>query len=338
MEKVYLGNSDLLVSPLTVGCWSFGGDSKSYWGEQNQADVDALVAEGLDRGINFFDTAVGYNEGNSEVSLGKALGKRRTGAVICDKVQIQRADRLGQEYENMVSDALKRLNTDYIDLLMIHWPTPDEHLLRANLEALLRIRRKGMIREIGVSNFSLKTLEIAKETGVDVIADEFAFNLISRGPERELLPYCEKNRIGVLAYMPLMQGILAGKYETIAGIPPMRRRTIHFAKNDNPNSGHGAPGADAEVETFLRELRALSSGTGLPCGTLSVAWLCQKPAVASVIVGCRTVEQLRENTAAVETKLSPEILKALDDLSKPLFDKLGDYLDIWKKPEESRIW
>ncbi|MDR0670020.1 MAG: aldo/keto reductase [Treponema sp.] len=338
MEKVRLGNSALLVSPLVVGCWSFGGDSKSYWGEQNQADVDALVAEGLDRNINFFDTAVGYNDGNSELSLGKALGKRRAEAVICDKVQIQPADRLGQDYETMVGDALKRLNTDYIDLLMIHWPTPDESLLRANLEALLGLRRKGMIREIGVSNFSLKTLEIARETGVQVIADEFAFNLISRGPERELLPYCEKNHIGFLAYMPLMQGVLAGKYETIADIPPMRRRTIHYAKNGNPYSGHGADGADAEVETVLRELRALSAATGLPCGTLSVAWLCQKPAVAGVIAGCRTVEQLRENAAAVETTLPPEILKALDDLSKPLFDKLGDYLDLWKKPEESRIW
>ncbi|MDR2136397.1 MAG: aldo/keto reductase [Treponema sp.] len=338
MEKVRLGTSDLLVSPLMVGCWSFGGDSASYWGEQDQADVDALVAEGLDRGINFFDTAVGYNDGNSEIALGKALGKRRDEAVICDKVQIQPAERLGKDYEAMVADALKRLNTSYIDLLMIHWPTRNEGLLQANLEALLKLRHKGMIREIGVSNFSLRTLEIARETGVRVVADEFAFNLISRWPERELLPYCEANRIGALAYMPLMQGVLAGKYKTIADIPLMRRRTIHYAKADNPHSSHGAPGADAEIESFLRGLRDLSEKTGLSCGTLSVAWVCHKPAVVSAIVGCRTVEQLRENAAAVETKLPPQTLKALDDLSKPVFDKLGDYPDIWKKPEESRVW
>jgi aryl-alcohol dehydrogenase-like predicted oxidoreductase len=337
MEKVRLGDSDLLVSPLTVGCWSFGGDSQSYWGEQNQANVDALAAEALDRGINFFDTAFGYNDGGSEISLGKALGKRRAEAVICNKIPIQPAESLGN-YEGLFIDSLKRLNTSYIDLMMIHWPTRDEGLLRANLEALLKIRQKGLIREIGVSNFALKTLEIAKETGLQVAADEFAFNLISRGPERELLPYCEKNHIGVLAYMPLMQGVLAGKYETIAGIPPMRRRTVHFAKNGNPHSSHGAPGADAEVDAFLRGLRALSAKTGIPCGTLSVAWICQKPAVTSVIAGCRTAEQLRENAAAVETKLPPETVKALDDLSQPLFDKLGGCLDIWKKPEDSRIW
>jgi aryl-alcohol dehydrogenase-like predicted oxidoreductase len=338
MEKLRLGGSGLSVSPLMVGCWSFGGDSKSYWGEQNQAEVDALVAEGLDRGINFYDTAVGYNDGASELSLGKALGKRRNEAVICDKVQIQPADRLGKDYETMVAEALKRLNTDYIDLLMIHWPANDEGLLRANLEALLKIRHKGMTREIGVSNFAPKTLEIAKETGARVVADEIAFNLISRGPEREILPYCAENNIGVLAYMPLMQGVLAGKYETIAEIPLMRRRTIHYARSGNPHSAHGAPGADAELEVFLRELRALSKKTGLSCGTLSVAWIRQKPAMASVIVGCRSAEQLRENAAAVETRLSPEIMKELDDLSAPLFEKLGAYLDIWKKPEESRVW
>jgi aryl-alcohol dehydrogenase-like predicted oxidoreductase len=338
MEKLRLGTSELWVSPLMVGCWSFGGDSQSYWGAQDQADVDALVAEGLDRGVNFFDTAVGYNDGKSELSLGKALEKRRNEAVICDKVQIQPVERLGKDYEAMVAEALKRLGTDYIDLLMIHWPTRDAALLQANLEALLDIRHKGMIREIGVSNFSLQTLEIARKTGVRVVADEFAFNLISRGPEREVLPYCEKNQIGVLAYMPLMQGVLTGKYESVADIPPMRRRTIHYAKSGNPHSGHGAPGADAEVETLLRGLRDLSNKTGLSCGTLSVAWLRQKPAIASVIVGCRTMEQVRENAAAVETKLPPETITALDDLSRPLFDKLGDYLDLWKKPEESRIW
>jgi aryl-alcohol dehydrogenase-like predicted oxidoreductase len=337
MEQIQLGGSDIRVSRLCVGTWSFGGEAGSYWGEQDQGQVDALVAEALDRGVNFFDTAFGYNNGNSEISLGKALKGRREKAVICNKIPIQDMEGL-KNYEAILQDSLKRLDTSYIDLMMIHWPVKDEALLRANLEALLDARRKGIIREIGVSNFGLGTLAIAGETGVNVAADEFAYNLLTRGIEKEVLPYCRRNHIGVLAYMPLMQGVLSGKYGSVAEIPLMRRRTIHYSKSGNPNSNHGTAGADAEVETFLAGLRNLSEKTGLSCGRLSIAWLCDREGVASVIAGCRSPEQLRENGEAVETMLSAETARALDDLSAPLLDKLGNFLDMWNAPENSRIW
>jgi aryl-alcohol dehydrogenase-like predicted oxidoreductase len=337
MEKRQLGNSEMHVSLLCVGCWSFGGDSSSYWGKQDQADVDALVGKALDRGINFFDTAFGYNAGESEKSLGKALKKRRKEAVICNKMPIQEGDNL-KNFEAVLNDSLKRLDTDYMDLLLIHWPVKDERLVRANLEALLKARQKGIIRGIGVSNFSLATLKIAKETGVDIAANEFAYNLMSRAPEKEVLPYCVEHNIGILAYMPLMQGILTGKYDSLAEIPPMRRRTIHFSKMDNPDSSHGGPGADAEVEGFLKALKELSKETGVSCSALSLGWLCAKKGVASVIVGCRTADQLLENEKSIDTTIPEDIVKALDNISKPLSDKLTGYLDLWKIPAESRIW
>jgi aryl-alcohol dehydrogenase-like predicted oxidoreductase len=337
MEKIQLNNSDLKVSMLCIGCWSFGGDSESYWGTQDQADVNALVDKALDRGINFFDTAFGYNSGKSEKSLGGALKKRRKEAIICNKTPIQEGDKL-KNFEDVLRDSLKRLDTDYIDLLLIHWPVKDEALLQANLEALLKARRKGIIREIGVSNFSLGTLKIAQEAGVNVVANEFAYNLMSRAPEKKVLPYCAEHNIGMLAYMPLMQGVLAGKYNSIKEIPLMRRRTVQYSKMDNPNNNHGGPGADAEVEGFLKALNELSKKTGISCSTLSLAWLCTKKGIASIIAGCRTVEQVLENEKSIDTKLSPDIAKALDDISKPLFDKLSEYLDIWKTPAESRIW
>jgi aryl-alcohol dehydrogenase-like predicted oxidoreductase len=337
MEKRQLGKTDLKISLLCVGCWSFGGDNSSYWGEQDQADVDALVGKALDRGINFFDTAFGYNSGESEKSLGKALKKRRKEAIICNKTPIQEGDNL-KNFEALLNDSLKRLDTDYIDLLMIHWPVKDEGLLRANLEALLKARQKGIIREIGVSNFSLETLKIAREAGAGVAANEFAYNLMSRAPEKQVLPYCVEHNIGMLAYMPLMQGILAGKYNSLGEIPPMRRRTVHFSKMGNPNNNHGGPGADAEVEAFLKALKDLSGKTGISCTALSLGWLCAKEGVASVIAGCRRVDQLLENEKSIDTGLSPGIVKALDDISKPLFDKLSGCLDIWKVPADSRIW
>ena len=337
MEKIQLGNSGLKVSRIMVGCWSFGGGDGSYWGEQNQADVDALVSQALDQGINFFDTAVAYNEGKSEVSLGKALKGRRKEAVICDKILIQEKDQL-KNYESTLRECLKRLDTDFIDLMMIHWPTSDADLLKENLEALLNAQKQGIIREIGVSNFSLGTLEIARGMGVNVAANEIGYNLMSRGIEKEVLPYCRKHKIGIFAYSPLMQGILTGKYQKLLDIPPMRRRTVHFSNMGNPECKHGGPGADAEVEAFLKGLRAISEQTGISCSTLSLAWVCHQEGVACVIAGCRSVEQLRENVASIGTKISAETLKALTDLSQPVFDKIGEYLDWYRGSANPRVW
>ena len=336
MEQIRLGDSSLDTSRLCVGCWSFGGEAGDYWGPQSQSEVNTLVGEALDKGVNFFDTAFMYNNGASEISLGKALKGRRKEAVICNKIVVQDREQL-KDYETALANSLKRLDTDYIDLMMIHWPVSDAELLGANLEALLEARKKGIIREIGVSNFGPGTLALARKIGVEVVANEFAWNLMTRGIEREVLPLCRESRIGILAYMPLMQGILSGKYRSIAEIPALRRRSVHFSSAGNPDCRHGMAGAEAEVEKFLAGLSDLARKTGIPGGTLSIAWLVASGA-SSVIAGCRTVAQLHENTTAAETVLSGEILKALDDLSRPLLDTFGHCLDIWQSPEKSRIW
>jgi len=320
-----------------MGCWSFGGEEGSYWGEQKQADVNALVAEALDRGINFFDTAIAYNNGKSELSLGKALKGKRKDAVICDKIVIKDKDQL-KDFENILRESLERLDSDYIDLMMMHWPVDNKELLTESLAALLKAQEQGIIREIGVSNFSLGTMAIARECGVNLVANEFGYNLLSRGIEKEILPYCLKHNIGVLAYSPLMQGVLTGKYPKLLDIPPSRRRTVHFSKMGNPDSIHGGPGADAEVEATLSGLLTLSGKTGISCGALAIAWLLKQKGVSSVIVGCRSVEQLQENTASFETKLSAEILKELLDLSQPVFAKIGQYLDLYRGSVNPRIW
>jgi len=337
MFKRKLGRSDLMISPLTVGCWSFGGDAGSYWGAQSQQAVNDLVAEALSAGINFFDTAFGYNAGKSEQSLGIALRGRRQEALICNKIPIQTADQLPR-YEETVQASLKRLQTDVIDVLMIHWPTEDEGLLRANLEALQRLREKGLVREIGVSNFGLRTLAITREMEIPVVANEFAYNLMARGIEKEILPWCRQHEIGIAAYMPLMQGILTGKYARLQDIPLMRRRSVHFQCAGNPESRHGGPGAENEVLNLLNKLNRIAGKTGIKAGHLAIAWLMAQAGVTTVIAGCRTVDQLRENVRAVETKLDPSILAALTEASRPLYEKLPDQLDLWQLGDQSRIW
>ncbi|MDW7658804.1 MAG: aldo/keto reductase [Bacillota bacterium] len=332
-----LGQSDLKISPLTVGCWSFGGGDGSYWGAQSQQDVNDLVAEALAMGVNFFDTAFGYNDGKSEESLGIALRGKRQDALICNKIPIQTADQLSR-YEETIQASLKRLQTDVIDIMMIHWPTRDEGLLRANLEALQQMREKGLVREIGVSNFGLRTLNIAREMEIPVVANEFAYNLMTRGIEKEILPYCHANQIGVAAYMPIMQGILTGKYAHLEDIPLVRKRSVHFKCEGNPESRHGGPGAEDEVLYLLDELNRIAQETGIKEGHLAIAWLIAQSGVSTVIAGCRTVDQLRDNVQAVETKLDSSILAALDAASLPLNQKMPDQLDLWQIGDKSRIW
>ena len=337
MQHIRLGKSDLMVSPLTIGCWSFGGDQGSYWGEQDQSVVDRIVDEALDQGVNFFDTAFGYNDGRSEISLGKALAGKRSRAVICNKIPIQKAEDLAR-YPRTIQDSLERLQVEAIDLMMIHWPTRDEPLLRANLEALAREKERGTIRHIGVSNFALKTLEIARSMGIQIAANEFAYNLMSRDIEDEVLPYCQQNEIGIAAYMPIMQGILADKYSSFDEIPAVRKRSIHFDSKTSPLARHGGSGAEAELRDLLGSMREISRQSGIPAVHLAISWLISKKGVSTVIAGCRTLGQLRENAAAVETRLDAEVIASLDKASLPLKKKLAGNLDIWNTGESSRIW
>lgn len=335
MKLNRMGSSDLMVSPISIGCFSFGGNEESYWGEQSQKDVDELVAEALHFGVNFFDTALMYNNGESEKSLAHALKGRRHEAIICNKLLIQESALMVEE---MINDSLKRLNTDYIDLMMIHWPVKDRNLIAENLIAFDKLREKGVIRHVGVSNFALGTLDIAKEINVPIVADEFVYNLISRGVEYEVLPYCIKNEIGLVAYMPIMQGILSGKYSCFEDIPKVRSRTIHFDHAKNDTSRHHGQGAEKEVWDVVSELKKVSAELHCEPGQIALSWLISKQGVTTAIVGCRNREQLMSNIKAGEIGLSKEQKARLDTISESVKSKLGNNLDLWESGEDSRIW
>jgi len=341
MKKVTLPSVGLEISALTIGCWSFGGGSGDYWGAQEQRDVDALVQEALDMGVNTFDTATGYNGGQSEVSLGKALGSRRSEAVIGDKLRIIPREELSG-CEKKVTDALKRLVTDYIDLLSIHWPTPDDDLLKMNLEELEKLRERGLIRHIGVSNFGPHNMETAFSTGIPIASNQMAYNLICRAVEEKLIPQCLERGVLIATYMPLMQGILAGKYSSIDEIPLLRRRSWHFRNDAEYVSSHGElvtvhPGCEDELEKLFAELRRLSAQTGLPVATLTLGWLIHQKGVGTTIVGCRNPEQLRRNAEAVMTDIPADVLSAVTAASETIKTLMHGELDIWHPGDIRRI-
>jgi len=323
---------NIIISRLGVGCWAFGGGA--YWGEQSQKDVETVVHAAIDNGVNFFDTAYMYNSGRSESSLGAALKGKRNQAVICTKTPVFDT---WEKFESELAASLKRLGTDDVDVLMIHWPTRDEKLMRDNLSFLKKVCDKGYVRYAGVSNFGVRTMEMAAEAGLKIIANEFAYSLMCRATEYEVAPYCVDHNIGITSYMSLMQGILTGKYSSVEEIPPARRRTVHFDCTKNPmvNKAHSVPHCESEVLALIDKLKALSGETGLSAGQLALAWCLVKPGIATAIVGCRDERQLYDNIKAGDAKLDEAIIKALDEASQPILDKIGNTVDIFG---HSRIW
>lgn len=346
MERRICKNSGVELSVLGTGCWTFGGGN--YWGKQDQKDVNEVVHASADLGINYFDTAEVYNEGRSESSLGEAIREiHRDKAVIGSKVSPSNCykETLIQHCE----DSLKRLQTDYIDIYMLHWPihphsirhfTNDIQIIEnppeidEAFEALRLLKRQGKIRNFGVSNFSSQLL---KKISVDEIAiNELPYNLLCRAIENDTLPYCAEKGIGVISYIALFQGILSGKYASIGEIPVMQRRTRHFDSAKNSECRHGEAGAEGEFLHALEGIRAICKTSGLSMAEIAIQWIVQNPAVTCTLAGARNIAQLQANVKAVDVKLSQDLNDELNWLTQPLMNKLGNHFDYYESVENDR--
>ena len=339
------GNSDLMLPVLGIGCWQFGGGD--YWGTQSQDDVDAVVRHAVDQGCNFFDTAEAYNGGKSEASLGLALrGIPREQVILCTKISPSNT-----EPEQVVAHceaSLRRLQTDYIDLYMVHWPITAHSIRHFTKEtiaipsvagafaALDRLRRAGKIRHIGVSNFGRAQLEEALGTGVPIVVNELPFSLLTRAIELEILPFCRAGGLGVLGYMALLQGVLSDRYPRLADLPEYRRRTRHFASTSTPMSRHGTPGAEAETESALQAVRAIAGRLGLSTSGLALRWAFAAPGITSSLCGNRNVTALAENIRAALDPLDASVIAELNRATEPLLRALGPSFDYYENPANDR--
>ncbi|MBB6732743.1 aldo/keto reductase [Cohnella zeiphila] len=348
MEKRRLGFSDLYLSVLGMGCWQYGGGK--YWGPQNQKDVDEVVHRALDLDINYFDTAEVYNDGESERSLGTALKGIRHKAIIGTKVTP--ANTSPSVLRQRCEDSLRRLQSDYIDLYMVHWPiTPHgiEHFTndRAVIDTppsieeafgtLSTLQKEGKIRYIGISNHGVKQMNQVKATGVQVVANELAYNLFSRGIEEEILPHCVSNHIGAIGYMPLQQGLLSGKYKSLDEIKPMQARSRHFHHVRGEGARHHEEGAEEEIVEALSKLHELADQLKTPISVFSLAWVIANRNVATTIVGSRNIEQLKSNLHSTYYQLSSELYNQLNEITKPILKKLGSNPDYYENRYNSRI-
>ncbi len=332
IERRYYGNTGATLPVIGIGCWAYG--SGDYWGNQDQKDVNEVVAMAIDRGVNYFDTAEAYNDGRSEEALGIALKGRRQAAIIGSKVLPSNTEPavLRQHCEA----SLRRLGTDRIDIYMLHWPLTD-HSVEDAFATLEALQKEGKIGAIGLSNYGPHQLQEALATGAKFAVDQVCYNLLSRAIEVELMPLCTRLGIGILAYMPLLQGLLTGKFHSADDMPPARTRTRHF-RGDRVGSRHGEAGAEAEIFTAIQGIREIAAEMEVPMAQLSLAWILSRPAITCVLAGIRNITQLEENIASAELHLSPEIVSRLDKLTEPLLKKLGPSSDYYQASNNSRTW
>jgi aryl-alcohol dehydrogenase-like predicted oxidoreductase len=283
--------------------------------------------------MTLFDTAEAYNAGRSEEILGKALEGRRDEAFIATKISPSNTE--PDVLRPHCEASLERLRTDYIDLYQVHWPIT-EHSVEDAFATLEDLQDEGKIRAIGVSNHGVKQLREVFDTGVPIVSNQLSYSLLSRAIETEIMPLCRERGIGIIPYMALMQGSLAGVWDSPDEVPLFRARTRHFS-GDRPQARHGEEGAEDEMFAALERIEEIADDLGLPMAHVSLAWVAAKPGVSCVLIGGRKVHQLERNLDAAKVELPPDVIAELDEATEELRLKLGPNADYFQGSGAGRI-
>ena len=305
MRTATLGRTGLEITRVGFGAWAIGGGNWDWgWGDQDDEESVAAIQRALELGVNWIDTAAQYGLGHSEEVVARALEGVEPRPYVFTKggqpegpnrtsYQTLKRDSLLRECEG----SLRRLGVDAIDLYQIHWPIPDEEVEEGWL-ALAELKEQGLVRHIGVSNFSVAQLERA-EAIAPVETLQPPYSLIDRDVEPDVLPWCEEHDVGVIVYSPMASGMLTGKMtrERIEGLPEndWRRQSERFQE----------PELSRNLE-LVERLEAVAERHGASPGAVAVAWTLRNPAVDGAIAGFRRPDQVEPILAAAELELSDE--------------------------------
>jgi aryl-alcohol dehydrogenase-like predicted oxidoreductase len=310
MHTRQLGNTDLHITPLGLGTWAIGGSGwANGWGSQDDQESIATIKRALELGINWIDTAAVYGLGHSEEIVGKAI-KGREKPYIFTKCSLVWDDK-GNITNNLkassirseVEASLKRLGIDVIDLYQIHWPNPDADI-EEGWTALAQLKQEGKVRAIGASNFNVEQLRRAQKIApVDSLQPPYS--LIKPDVEKEILPFCHEQNIGVIAYSPMASGLLTGA---------MTKERIQGLADDDWRKK--APEFTEPRLSRNLELASLLSDIGYPynrtTGEVAVAWVLRNPAVTGAIVGGRHMRQIEELIGAAEFHIDDLGIEQID--------------------------
>lgn len=300
-----LGATGMEITRIGFGAWAIGGGDWSFgWGPQDDEQSAAAIARALESGINWIDTAAVYGFGRSEKVVGQAIaglpaGQRPYIFTKCSRVPGPDGTVTSSLHRDSVlreaEASLARLGVDAIDLYQVHWPKPPEDI-EEGWSALAELKERGLVRHIGVSNFSVEQLErISRIAPVETLQPEYS--LIERDGEPELLPYARRDGLGVIVYSPMGSGLLSGRMtaERIAGLP------------DNDWRKHAPEFNEPELTpnlALVERIRRVADARGVEPGAVSVAWTLRNPAVTAAIVGFRNPAQVGPLLPAADLELT----------------------------------
>jgi len=320
MEYTKIGKTDIEVSKIAFGCWAIGAGKE--WGESLEDRIySETIMTAVEGGINFFDTATGYGGGHSEQLLGKTIKGLREKVVISSKVSATALTK--EKARKSVELSLSRLDTDYIDIYHVHWPHPDIPV-EEPIEQLMKLKEEGKIRAIGVSNFTLGHIKRAVAAGqVDIIQP--CYSMYWRHIEKDQLPYCIENKIGIMTYSSIAQGLLTGKFtkDWEFAETDMRRTTIPLFKS---------PTYEMAIEA-TEKIKEIGEEYGKSPVQTAINWTINKKGITSAIVGAKRPEQVIENLGSVDWNLSEEDRSYIGDLTMKVAETVFDWDTMYQKDD-----
>lgn len=312
-----LGNSDLKLSVIGLGTWAIGGGDWQYgWGDQAESDSVAAIHEALDSGVNWIDTAPAYGLGRAEEIVGKVLRDRSDSVIVATKCGL-----IGDDARNIfsrltrksileeVEASLRRLGVERIDLYQIHWPNPADQIEEA-FETLELLRSQGKVRWGGVSNFSVDQMESISAIG-ELVSLQPPYSMLNRDIEKEILPWCGSQNVGIVSYSPLQCGLLTGKVtrEWVAQLPENDWRKTKASYFRDPQLG--------EALELVERLKPFAQEREMTLAQLAVSWVLRRLEITSAIVGVRRKGQIGDLIRAGERMLSNHDIAALETLVGP---------------------
>ncbi len=310
MEYVKLHNTDLKISRLIFGCEPLGGTD---WGKIDENLLEKAINQAVNLGVNCFDVADVYGLGRAEERISQILGPKRHDCVIISKFGVNWEKPIGKaraktffdcspkRVVNALENSLTRLRLDCIPIYLIHWPDPKTPI-QETLEALLQCQTEGKIQYFGVSNFPLTLLQEAHQN-IQIPIIELQYNLVDRSSEQELLGYCQQQKINVLAYGALAQGLLTGKFNSDTRFEKDDRR--HRLPNFHP---------DVLVKNLqiIDKLKILGQRHGKTPSQVAIRWILDNRSISATIVGAKSPQQITSNVGALDWRLSDEELMELN--------------------------
>ena len=320
MEYRKLGDTSLEITPIAFGAWAAGG---WMWGGTDQQEAVAAIRRSVELGVTTIDTAPVYGFGLSEQIVGEAVRGMRDKVQILTKFGMRWDTDKGQfafdsedaqgspakiyKYAGRDSvireceESLKRLGTDYIDLLQIHWPDPTTPI-DETFEVVSRLLDAGKIRAAGVSNYNAAQLDEARRV-MPIASNQVPYSMVKREIEADLVPYCLQHHVGILAYSPLQRGLLTGKMQPGHAFSPGDHRAgLPYFKDESL----------ARTARFLDTLRPLADEKGCTLSQLVIAWTIRQPGITCALVGARNPKQAEENAAAGNVPLSRQEIEQIN--------------------------